>query len=477
MGARNVVGPLLSAWQRLAREQVDTLAFDRAGTLPPSLIEGMAALGMFGLTLPERYGGAGFGLRDVWPVIRSIAAVDASLATSIGLHLGLGTRPLVRFGTPAQHERWLPDLATGRRIASFAATEPSAGSDLRAVKTTARSLPGRLVVQGQKSYVTNGGRAGLFTVYAATPDDGGRRAHGLVLVEPGDRGVVVGPEERKLGLRASSTTPLFLDDVEIPTDRLLGPPGEGAAQLAYALSWGRTMLAAGCVGMADGVLAAARRHCAERRQFRGFLDQLPIVRERLADMEATRFGMEAIVDRATDPSLDDEALASVSIAAKVACSEGAWATADMALQLHGGLGCMEDSGLPLRLRDARATRIFEGANDVLLLHAGTGVAFQLPPRERTEDTAAAVALAGMREAWLAAHGGRLTTHPRMLRRLGALWVEREVGDAVDARAHALGTPASAAAAAIWHAGSARRVAGLEHAPVDASLLDTLLAGP
>jgi len=369
---------------RWASDRIDPLALDRAHRMPPGLVEEMAEMGLFGLVLPEAYGGLGLDLRAAAVVIERLARRDRAVATTLGLHLGLGTRGLVRWGSAAQHERWMPDLAAGKALAAFATTEPDAGSDLTALRTLIEPAGAGYTVRGAKIFVTNGALATLYTVSGRSPGLGGnRKGQSLLLLARGDAGLEVGPEEGKLGLRASSTTTLSLDGMELGADRLLGPPGQGAEMLRHILSWGRTVMAAGCVGTAAQALAMTRRHTAERVQFGKSLDQLLVVREQLADMAALTYAAGALVDQT---AADEGGLEVRSLSAKVFASEVSGEVCDLALQLHGGYGYVEETGIALLVRDTRITRIFEGANDVLRIHRGLFAAVSAPaPVEATDD--------------------------------------------------------------------------------------------
>lgn len=289
----------------------------------------------------------------------------------MGLHLGLGTRGLVAFGSRAQHERWLPKLALGDVIAAFATTEPQAGSDLSALSSLAQPSGDGLLLSGTKLFVTNGSLCSLLTVTASTPGLGGAaRGTSLLLIEPGAPGVHRQPEERKLGLRGTSTTAFVFEGCALPVDALLGEAGRGAKYLQHVLSWGRLLLSAGCVGTARVALREALAWTHFRRQFRRALIAQEVVQQQLARAAAIAWAMEALVAQTAAAEGDDERLARSSISAKIFCSEGAGQVADLALQLFGGSGYIEDTGLALLVRDARVTRIFEGANDVLQTHAG-----------------------------------------------------------------------------------------------------------
>lgn len=420
--------PIVDAVERFAKDQIDARAIDHEKRIPRAVLEGLAEMGLFGLTIPEPWGGVGLELPRVAKVIAALAKVDRSVATTVGLHGGLGTRGLVAYGTDAQKERWLPDLATGKRLAAFATTEPEAGSDLTAIRTRARPEGDDYVIDGQKIYVTNGGLADVFTLSVASSTPAARRGLQLVVLEKGD-GLVIGAEEDKLGLRGSSTTSLFLDGVRVPSSRALGAPTTGAEQLSHVLCVGRTLMAAGCVGSATTALERASRHVLNRRQFGKALASLELVREQLATMEALRAAMEALVD-VTTRSLDDElTLHRLSLAAKVFCSDAAWEISDLAVQLHGGSGFVEETGVAILQRDARITRIFEGANDVLRVRLGLMFAGMIPAvahgplGEVTRDHALALK---------AAYGVRLATQPRELWRLGGLVTLAEAAAALTA---------------------------------------------
>lgn len=424
--APTLADALAAEVERWAGHNLDDRQIDARGEIPAGVLADLAELGLLALTLPSTHGGMDLGIGEAAAVVRALARHDRSVATTVGLHLGLGTRGLVRYGTSDQHDRWVPDLASGRRFAAFAATEPGAGSDLAAVRTTVLQHHGRLRVSGAKVYVTNGGFAGLFTLLCASPGIGGARGQSVVLLTRGDAGVEIGAEEDKLGLRGSSTTTVHFDDVSIPVDRLL--VGDGRTQAGHILSWGRTLLSAGCVGTADVALRLTANHTTTRRQFGRLLAELPVVQAQLADAAATRAAMQALVAHVA-AAPDDDALLGRSIAAKVLCSEGAWSIVDLAVQLHGGSGYIEETGLALMLRDTRVTRIFEGANDVLRIHAGARLATR--PGTIPTSQVAPLVLARREEAAVT-FGVRLLRDARRLHDLGQAALLGEAVAAVEA---------------------------------------------
>ncbi len=366
----SVDGSVVDAVRTFARRELTPGKTDRDGRIPVEQLEGLRELGLFGLTLPAEYGGLGAGLPLATRAVRALAEVDRAVAVTVGLHLGLGTRALVRYGEARLKALHLPRLASGACIAAFATTEPGAGSDLSKLSTRVFAGPAGLKVTGEKSYVTNGGLAGLITITAHSPGGGGLEPGLAVLVLPTEApGVSPQPEEHKLGLRGSSTRGFVFEDVDAQRDQLLGTPSTGKDQLEHTLCWGRTLMAAGCVGAATAALERAMDYTATRRQFGKALIDQPVVRGQLARSKVVLEAMAALVET-TAAQADDTALHRWSVSAKVFCSEQGFELVDTALQLHGAIGYMEASGLPMMLRDLRVTRIFEGANDVLLTHAG-----------------------------------------------------------------------------------------------------------
>ncbi len=367
-----LVSALVVAVRRFTDRRVDALAHDRAGALPAWLLDEARALGLFGLAIPEVYGGLGLGLGPTSAVIAELARADRSLAVTVGLHNGLGTRPLVESGTEAQRSAWLPTLASGERIASFAATEPEAGSDLTAMRTRACRDGDRWRLDGEKAYVTNAALAGVVTVLARVPDEGAL-ATGLFVVPRGTPGLTLGHEERKLGLRASSTCSIHFDAATVDPEHRIGTSGSGVDHAHRALEWGRTLMSAGCLGTARAALELTLAYARQRRQFGRTLVELGAVRGHLATMASAVTTIEAMLGSV---GRDDAAAASIvgsSAALKVHASELAFDVCDRAIQVHGALGFVEDAGIAILARDCRVTRIFEGANDVLLLRLGTAL--------------------------------------------------------------------------------------------------------
>jgi alkylation response protein AidB-like acyl-CoA dehydrogenase len=369
--AGELVDLLLPSVRRFLATEVNGGAIDESSRIPESVREGVAKLGLFGMTIPEEFGGAGFSLWDACRVIAEIARVDRSVGIMLGLHAGLGSRGLVEWGSADFKAEWLPRIAAGECITAFGATEAGAGSDLMAIRTTGRLVEGNaLRIDGEKSYVTNGGFANLFTVLVRTPGLGGDRGHTLVSIPADTPGISLGKEEHKLGIRGSSTVTVAFENVVVPMKNVLGRPGEGM-ELAYRLlSWGRTLMSAGCAGAAQGALDATVQYVGERKQFGQAIGNFTATRAHVAWMAARTYAMRALIHETADIQARGNSIEVASAVAKVFCSEGAFEAFDRAIQLHGAVGFLESTGVARGLRDCRITRIFEGANDVLLLRIG-----------------------------------------------------------------------------------------------------------
>ncbi len=265
---RETLDLVLESFRSWARERLDGGAIDRAGVFPDGPVRELKELGMFGLTVPEEHGGAGLSLTSYCRLMEEICHHCASMATIVGAHLGIGSKGILLYGSEEQKRRWLPAIAKGDLLSAYALTEPSSGSDAAALKTRAVWNEARQVwvLNGGKRFITNGGKASLFTVFARTEIDGQDRISAFVVTRDLP-GVSTGKEEDKLGLKGSSTTDLYLENVPVPKDNLLGEPGRGFKYAMEILNDGRVSLAAGAVGGAKEMIDRVVEYAKQRRQF------------------------------------------------------------------------------------------------------------------------------------------------------------------------------------------------------------------
>jgi acyl-CoA dehydrogenase family protein 9 len=329
----------------------------------------MKELGLFGLSIPEEFGGLGLSTSAYSRIMQELAAIDASLAVTVGAHQSIGLKALLLVGTEAQKRKYLPRLATGEWIAAFALTEPGAGSDAASITTRAELTPDgeHYVLNGSKIWITNGGFADVFTVFARTtdPDPGTKPKITALLVERA-HGVKSGPNEVKMGIRGSSTTAIFFDDVKVPAANVLGEVGRGFKVAMEVLNSGRLGLAAGCVGACKRLIAMASERAQERRAFGRPIAEFGMIKEKIARMSCETYALESmtylttgLVDRkGIDYSVE-------SAICKVAGSETLWMVVNETLQIAAGIGYMCEYPYERLMRDARINLIFEGTNEIL----------------------------------------------------------------------------------------------------------------
>ncbi len=342
--------------------------WDAAGEMPADFIEELREFGLFGLIIPEEFGGVGFGSMAYTRTVQQVAYHDASVAVTIGAHSSIGMRGLLLYGTDEQRKRYYKKLATGEMIAAFCLTEPGAGSDAASLKTTARREGDHWVLNGNKLWITNGGIADFFTVFAKT-GDAQTKGHLTAFIVTRDMpGVTFGPHEDKMGLRASSTTAVYFDNVKVPHENVLGPEGAGFKVAMNILNSGRTGLGGGSVGMMKRLIALAAKQVVERKQFGRPIAEFGLVKQKLGNMVVDCYAAEATVHVVA--GLIDRGFSEYAIEAaisKIFASEALARTADEALQLAGGNGFMREFPYERMTRDARINRIFEGTNEVLRL--------------------------------------------------------------------------------------------------------------
>jgi alkylation response protein AidB-like acyl-CoA dehydrogenase len=365
----------LSAEQVLLRQSVREFAeaelgphvraWDDAQAYPPDLVGRLAALGLMGIQVPEAYGGAALSAVDYCLCIEELARVDPSIALSVAAHNGLCVAHLAMFGTEAQRARYLPRLVRGDTIGAWALTEAGSGSDAAAMRTTARRDGDGFVLNGTKHFITHGRTAGVLIVMAVT--DGARPQHGIsaFLVERGAPGLVAGRQEHKLGMRASETSEVILDNCRVPADALVGAWNEGFINTLQVLDAGRIGIAALAVGLAQGAYEAARDYAVTRRQFRHPLADFQAIRWKLADM-ATRIEAARLLTwhAAWLGSARTDRHAAASSIAKLYAGEMAVRAAEECVQIHGGYGFVTEYLAEKFFRDVKLCTIGEGTSEI-----------------------------------------------------------------------------------------------------------------
>lgn len=356
----------LESW--LKDKGQDFRKYDRVGEFPPEFIDEIKQMGLFSLVIPEDHGGMGLSSSAYSRALQEVSKYDGALAVTIGAHSSIGMRGLLLFGNEEQKAKWYSKLATGEMIAAFCLTEPGAGSDAASIKTTAVQDGDDWVINGNKLWITNGGIAQFFTVFAKTGSKDERGNMTAFIVTRDMPGVSIGPHEDKMGIRASSTTTVHFDNVRVPASHVLGEVGKGFKVAMRILNNGRTGLGGGCIGGMKRVIELSTKQAKERVQFGKAIAEYGLIKQKIGHMVVECYATESVVNMVAglmDAGYEDYAVeAAIS---KVFASECLWRTTDEALQIAAGNGYMCEFPYERALRDARINRIFEGTNDILRL--------------------------------------------------------------------------------------------------------------
>ena len=358
---------LRSAVRRFVVEKVQPVSdlIEDTDKVPESILAEMGEMGLFGITIPEEYGGTGLGALAYCLVREELGGVNHSVTAPIGTSNGIGSKALVLAGTEEQKKKYLPLIASGQKICSFALSEPKAGTDAANIETTAVKDGDFYILNGNKQFITNGPIADIFTVVALT--DRKLRAKGgitIFLVERGTPGFSNGPAEKKLGWHGSQTSTLTFEDCRVPAENIIGNVGEGFKLTMKTLDTGRLGIAATSLGAAKKLLHLSIDYANERVQFGQPIAKFQLIQEMIADMGTNIFATQAMLyevakrkDNGIDSTLDSSMV-------KLFASEMAWKAADQAVQIHGGAGYMKEYFVERLLRDVRLLRIFEGTSEI-----------------------------------------------------------------------------------------------------------------
>jgi acyl-CoA dehydrogenase len=332
--------------------------------IPDDLLQKTRELGLFGLTIPEQYGGIGLDLAGKCAIEEVMGSTNYGFATLIGNHTGISTTGINALGNEAQKKKYLPRMATGEWIGCFALTEPEAGSDPAAMRTTAVKKGDRYILNGEKIYITNAPVASVFTLMAVTDKSKGVKGISAFILERGFKGLSVGRNELKMGMHGCTTSPVIMQDCEVPAENLLGPEGMGFVQALKTLTAGRVTVAARCCGMMDKLISRSAEYMKVRSQGGHKLAEYQGLQWMLADMAVQRDAARLLTRRGIDTLMRGERGTLEAAMAKLYATEALGKVVDAAVQIHGGMGYMREAGIETTFRDARIVRIYEGTSEI-----------------------------------------------------------------------------------------------------------------
>jgi acyl-CoA dehydrogenase len=351
---------------KFVRDEVDPRSrwIEENDAIPDDLVRLARDMGLFGLTIPEEYGGSGLDLAGKCAIEEVMGRTNYGFATLIGNHTGISTTGIVALGNAAQKQKFLPRMASGEWVGAFALTEPQAGSDPAAMRTTAVKKGDRYVLNGEKIYITNAGLAQVFTVMAITDKSKGIKGISAFVVERGTPGFSIGKNELKMGMHGCTTAPLSFTDCEVPAENLLGEEGMGYVQAMKTLTAGRVTVSARCCGMMDKLIERTADYMKTRSQGGRRLAEYQGLQWMLADMAVARDAARGLTQRAIDTLMRGERGTMEASTAKLFATEALGRVVDAAVQIHGGMGYMREVGIETAFRDARIVRIYEGTSEI-----------------------------------------------------------------------------------------------------------------
>ncbi len=333
--------------------------------VPDDIVREMRALGLFGLSIPVEYGGLGLTMEEEVLVAIELGHTSPAFRSVIGTNVGIGSQGVVMFGTPAQKDEWLPKLASGEAVASFALTEPGAGSDAASIRTTALRDGDHYVVNGTKRFITNANRAGMFTLMARS-DPSRKGASGIsAFIVPADtQGVSVGKPEKKMGQQGAHICDVNFDNARVPARLRLGEEGEGFKVAMQVLDRGRLHISGVCVGVAERLIEESVNYAREREQFGQKIGEFQLIQAMLADSKTEAYAARCMTIDAAKKRDGGQNVTLESACAKYYASEMVGRVADRAVQIFGGAGYVADYGIERFYRDVRIFRIYEGTSQV-----------------------------------------------------------------------------------------------------------------
>ncbi|WP_057914838.1 acyl-CoA dehydrogenase family protein [Peribacillus muralis] len=352
--------------RQFIEEQIEpfSMQIEDEDHIPDSIINLSKEIGLFGLSIPQKYGGLGIGMVGKCALYEEIGKTHNGYTTLIGAHTGIGTVGIVEMGNERQKEKYLPDMASGNKIGAFALTEPAAGSHATNLKMTAVKNGDTYILNGTKHYITNADIAEIFTVMAVTDKDKGAKGITSFIVEKGFPGFKVGSMERKMGLRGSHSAELIFEDCEVPAENVLGEVGQGYVNALKILANGRAGLAARNLGSCQYLLDLSIKYATEREQFDVPIIDHQAVSHMLAEMAMEIEALRSFTYRVAWMVDQKAKIIKEAAMLKLYGSEVYNRVADKAVQIHGGIGYMKDYPVERFFRDARITRIYEGTSEI-----------------------------------------------------------------------------------------------------------------
>jgi acyl-CoA dehydrogenase len=366
----DTLSQLLDTVRRFVRDRLVPLEAEvaRVDRIPAGVIDEMRSLGLFGLTIPEAYGGLGLNTEEECRVVMELGWTSPAFRSVIGTNNGIGSQGLVMDGTPEQQCHYLPKLASGEVIGSFALTEPEAGSDAGSLRTSARRRNAGFVLNGTKRFITNAPAASLFTVFARTdPNEAGSRGVSAFLVDAPRDGLSLGPANKKMGQQGAHVCDVIFEDCWVPDDAILGGAAKlnkGFATAMKTLDRGRLHISALAVGCAERLIADSLRYAIERKQFGQAIAEFQLIQAMLADSRTEAYAARCMVLDAARRRDAGEVVTTLAACAKLFASEMVGRVADRAVQIYGGAGYMEEYGIERFYRDVRLFRIYEGTSQI-----------------------------------------------------------------------------------------------------------------
>lgn len=365
---RETLSDLLATIGRFVRERLvpNEAKVADEDRVPDDILADMKALGLFGLSLPEEYGGLGLTMEEEVSVAFELGQTSPAFRSMMGTNNGIGGQGIVMDGTPEQKAYWLPKLAAGDVIGSFALTEPNAGSDAASLQTSARLEGDHYVLNGTKRFITNAPHAHIFTVMARTdPEKKGASGISAFIVERGTPGLSLGKIDKKMGQKGAHTSDVIFEDCRVPAANIIGGvPGQGFKTAMKVLDRGRLHIAAVCVGVAERLLHEALTYAAERKQFGQPIAEFQLVQAMLADSKAEAYAARCMVLDAARRKDDGQNVSTEAACCKMFASEMVGRVADRAVQIHGGAGYIAEYAVERFYRDVRLFRIYEGTTQI-----------------------------------------------------------------------------------------------------------------